>query len=285
MKAHRPTPALPTRVRTVFISDCHLGQKLSRGDELLQFLWSIEPDNLYLVGDFIDTWCLRWKWHWPSSYGGIFERLIELRSGGTKIFYTPGNHDAILRGRIPQIPGVDIANQFIHQTADGRRLLVTHGDLLDSIEHGWKWLSRVGSFGFNRIIDLNLATNYLLRRLGLRPRFYSFWIKRTSKRMLGAFGRFQRKLIQTAVERELDGIICGHVHWPLLVEEQGVVYLNTGDWLENASAIFEHQDGTFELRNHGQSIARLPPPALLRRSASDAARIAAGVDQDSVRRS
>jgi UDP-2,3-diacylglucosamine pyrophosphatase LpxH len=214
---------------------------------------------LYLVGDFIDTWCLRWNWHWPNSYTGIFERLIELRAGGTKIYYTPGNHDAILRRRVPRIPGVAIANQFIHETADGRRLLVTHGDLLDSIEHGWRWLSRIGSFGFNRIIDLNLATNYVLRKLGLRPRFYSFWIKRTSKRLLGAFGRFQRKLIQTAVDGQLDGIICGHVHWPLLVEERGVVYLNTGDWLENASAIVEHFDGRMELKNHGRTLAQLPP--------------------------
>ncbi len=243
-------------VRSIFISDSHLGQKLARGDELLAFLRAMEPDNLYLVGDFIDVWCLRWNWHWPDSYTGIFERLMELRARGTRIFYTPGNHDAVLRRPLPKMPGVEIADEFIHQRVDGRRLLVTHGDLLDSIEHRLKWLSRIGSFLFNRIIDINLATNFVLRKFGLRPVFFSFWIKRTSKRLLGAFGRFQRKLIQTAADRGLDGIVCGHVHWPLMIEGREILYVNTGDWLENASALIELDDGRLELWNHGKVIRR-----------------------------
>lgn len=243
-------------VRSVFISDSHLGQKLSRGDELLAFLRSVDPEHLYLVGDFIDTWCLRWNWHWPQAYTGILERLMEMRGGGTRIFYTPGNHDAILRKPIPRIPGVEVANEFVHTLADGRRLLVTHGDLLDSIEHGWKWLSRIGSFLFNRVIDINLATNFILRTAGFRPIYFSFWIKRTSKRMLGAFGRFQRKLIQTAAQRGMDGIVCGHVHWPIMVSAGKILYVNTGDWLENASAFVEHCDGSLALWNHGKVIER-----------------------------
>ena len=245
-------------VRSIFISDCHLGQKLSRGDELLAFLRAMEPENLYLVGDFIDTWCLRWNWYWPPSYTGIFERLMELRSRGTRIFYTPGNHDAVLRRPLPKFPGIEIADQFIHQLVDRRQFLVIHGDLLDSIEHRWKWLSRIGSFFFNRVIDLNLATNFVLRKIGFRPIFFSFWIKRSSKRLLGAFGRFQRKLILTAVNRGLDGIICGHVHWPLMINDGGILYINTGDWLENASALIEHCDGSLELWNHGRVLERAP---------------------------
>jgi len=243
-------------VRSIFISDCHLGQKLARGDELLAFLRSVEPENVFLVGDIIDTWCLRWSWYWPPSYTGIIERLMELRSRGARIFYTPGNHDAVLRMPLPKVAGLEIANEFIHELADRRRLLIIHGDLLDSIEHGWKWLSRIGSFLFNRVIDLNLATNFVLRKLHLQPVYFSFWIKRSSKRLLGAFGRFQRKLIQTAADRGLDGIVCGHVHWPLMIDDGRILYVNTGDWLENASALIEHHDGSLELWNHGQVISR-----------------------------
>ncbi len=245
-------------VRSIFLSDSHLGQKLSRGDELLAFLKEFQPDHLYLVGDFVDAWCLRWNWHWPASYTGIIDRLIELQSRGTVIRYTPGNHDSFLRRRIPKISGVAIADDFIHETVDRRRLLVVHGDLFDSIERNWKWLSRVGSFLFNRVIDVNLGLNFVLRKFHRRPVYFSFWIKRTSKRMLGAFGRFQRKLIKAARDRGVDGIICGHVHFPQMRHEGSVVYINTGDWLENASALVEQFDGSLELINHGKTIASLP---------------------------
>ncbi len=245
-------------VRSIFLSDSHLGQKLARGDELLAFLKEFQPDYLYLVGDFIDAWCLRWNWHWPPSYTGIIDRLIEIQSRGTMIRYTPGNHDSFLRHSLPKISGVAIADEFIHETADHRHLLVVHGDLFDSIERHWKWLSRVGSFAFNRVIDVNLALNFVLRKCRRRPVYFSFWIKRTSKQMLGAFGRFQRKLIRAAHDRRVDGIVCGHVHFPQIRREGSIVYINTGDWLENASALIEQFDGSLELMNHGRIIASLP---------------------------
>jgi UDP-2,3-diacylglucosamine pyrophosphatase LpxH len=254
---------MPNHVRAIFLSDSHLGQKFARGEELLAFLDAYEPDYLYLVGDFVDAWSLRWSGHWPPVYTQIVERIIELAALGTAVRYTPGNHDSFLRRIKPSIPGVQIADQFVHQTADQRRLLVIHGDLLDSIERQWKWLSRIGSFLFNRIIDLNLAVNAVLKWLQLRPRFFSFTIKRWSKRMLGAFGRFQRRLIEFTRQRGMDGIVCGHVHFPQIVQSDGILFINTGDWLENASALIEQTDGSLELVNHGRVIGKIPARAVV----------------------
>lgn len=245
---------MSNRVRALFLSDSHLGQGLTRGDELLVFLNAHEPDYLYLVGDIVDAWNSRWSRRWLPVYTQIVERIIELAALGTTIRYTPGNHDAFLRRVKPSIPGVQIADQFVHQTADQRRLLVTHGDLLDSIERRLKWLSRIGSFFFNRIIDINLLLNSILRSRGRQPVFFSFAIKRWSKRMLGAFGRYQRRLIETTRKKGLDGIVSGHVHFPQVVHADGVLFFNTGDWLENASALIEHTDGSLELVNHGRQI-------------------------------
>jgi UDP-2,3-diacylglucosamine pyrophosphatase LpxH len=236
-----------------------LGQKLARGSELADFLDQQRPEYLYLVGDMIDGWCLRWRWHWPESYGRIVQRLIDLVGAGTAVRYAPGNHDAFLRRAAPRIPGVEIADEFVHLTADGRRLLVVHGDLFDSIERHSRWLSRLGSFGYNRIIDGNLICNYLLRLCGARPVYFAFSIKRASKQLLGAFGRFQATLIHVARERGMDGIVCGHVHFPQVRGLGDQLYVNTGDWLENASALLERADGTLELWNHGRVVERVPP--------------------------
>lgn len=249
---------MSNRVRTVFLSDSHLGQKLSRGDELLAFLRSYEPDYLYLVGDIIDAWCIRWSGHWPAEYTQIIERVFELRDRGTVVRYLPGNHDAFLRKPMPKMVGIQFANEFIHESADGRRWLVMHGDLMETIERRWSWLSRLGSFGFNRIIDLNLAINFGLRKLQMKPVYFCFTIKRASKWVLGAFGRFRRKLIKAATDQGLEGIICGHVHFPQIVHADGAIFINTGDWLEHASALVEHSDGTLELRNHGKVVDRVP---------------------------
>ena len=254
--------SIPARPRAVFLSDSHLGIKLARGKELLEFLQGIEPQQLYLVGDIFDAWVLTSRWHWPPEYTQIVDRILELAQRGTEVLVTPGNHDAFLRGPLPRLPLLSIADEFQHETADGRRFVVTHGDLFDGIEKGFRWLSKVGSFGYTLVVDANIATNWLLRRLGMRPRYYSFWIKRTSKRLLGAHGRFRRKLLEHARGQRVTGIICGHVHLPQMLQDEGIEYINTGDWLENASAVVELESGELVLFNYGREVARsAAPPA------------------------
>ncbi len=228
-----------------------LGNQVARGKELLAFLQGIQPEYLYIVGDFFDAWVLTTRWYWPVEYTRIVDRVAELARQGTRVRITPGNHDSFLRGPLPSLPEFEIADEFVHETADGRRFVVTHGDLFDGIERGFRWLSKVGSFGYSLLIDVNILLNWILRRFGLRPRYFCFWLKRASKRMLGAYGRFQRKLIQYAVDKRVDGIICGHLHKPLIVERADITYINTGDWLENASALIEDGDGRLTLINHG----------------------------------
>jgi UDP-2,3-diacylglucosamine pyrophosphatase LpxH len=247
--------------RTVFLSDSHLGIRLARARELLGLLRRIRPERLYLVGDIFDAWVLSSRWYWPQEYTAVVERILELAASGTQVQIVPGNHDAFLRGRLPQYPGISIADEYLYETVDGRRFIVAHGDLFDGIEKGFRWLSKTGSFFYTLVIDCNIAANWVLRKLGMRPRYFAFWIKRTSKRILGANGRFRRKLVQHAVERDVDGIICGHVHLPQILHEDGVAYVNIGDWLDNASALLELPDGDLVLVNHGTEIARLAPEA------------------------
>ncbi len=251
--------SIPSRPRAVFLSDSHLGIKLARGKELLEFLRRIEPQQLYLVGDIFDAWVLTSRWYWPPEYTQVVDRIFELAERGTEVRVTPGNHDSFLRGPLPRIPALTIADEFWHQTADGRRFVVTHGDLFDGIEKGFRWLSKVGSFGYTLVVDANIATNWILRRLGWRPRYYCFWIKRTSKRLLGAHGRFRRKLLEHARAQQAAGIICGHVHLPQILCDAGAAYINTGDWLENASAVVELDSGDLVLCNFGVEIARSSP--------------------------
>lgn len=247
--------------RTVFVSDSHLGIRLSRARELLAFLQGIRPQQLYLVGDIFDAWVLTSRWYWPDEYTALIERVLELAAGGTQVHLVPGNHDAFLRGRLLRYLNLSIADEFLHETADGRRFLVTHGDQFDGIEKGFRWLSKVGSYFYTLVIDCNIAINWLLSRLGLPPWFFAFWIKRTSKRMLGANGRFRRKLIQHAIDTKVDGIICGHVHLPQILRTDGVDYINLGDWLDNASALLESPAGDLVLINHGTEITRIAPNA------------------------
>ena len=267
-------------VRAIFISDCHLGLKLGNGNELLQLLMEIQPERLYLVGDFLDAWVLESAWYWPPVNADIIDRLKHLQTSGTRIFYTPGNHDDFLRepssawptkdwkvdiwpfvdaDGIPktQIDEMEIADEFAYELMDGRRLLVMHGDLLDTVEKKLKPLSTFGSWVFLRIVGWNARSNRMLGSFGFRPWNYSFTIKRVSKRIQGAYGRFRKKLVAYARELEYDGIICGHVHRPEISTIEQEVYINTGDWLENSSVLIEEMDGTLVLQNQGQTIAKL----------------------------
>ena len=249
------------RVRSIFISDQHLGFKFSRAEACLKFLSPYQPSKLYLVGDFLDGWRLQNRWYWPSVYDQLIDHILRLIDHGTEVFYTPGNHDDFLRNAHPSIAGVEIADEFFHQLADGRRLLVTHGDLFDSVEKKYHRLSRFGSSIYDNITQVNFLTNKLISRAGFKEINYCFAVKRWSKQIVGAVGGFETVLTEYAHKQNCQGVICGHIHRPTLKQNasNAFIYCNTGDWVENQSAVIESLQGELTLVNRGIKIASITP--------------------------
>lgn len=248
-------------VRSLFVSDVHLGSKHSQAEAFLDMLLRYQPRHLYVVGDFIDGWKLKRRWRWRPAYDRILQRMMSLKQSGTQLFYTPGNHDNFLRGYLADYGVVEVSDRFVHQAADGRRYLVTHGDQFDKIEQSMQWLSLVGAYAY----DVLLSTNYWLNwARGKKHNPYAFcgMIKRRIKGLVKHVSDFESQLIEAAAEERCFGIICGHIHAPRIMHLDNLAYLNTGDWVENCTALVEYDDGAFELsRIDGRVMGQLPAAA------------------------
>jgi UDP-2,3-diacylglucosamine pyrophosphatase LpxH len=249
-------------VRSLFVSDVHLGSKHSQAEEFLAVLHQYEPRHLYIVGDFIDGWKLKRRWRWRPTYDRILQRLLALKRSGTTLYYAPGNHDNFLRRYLADYGVIEITDRFIHQAADGRRYLVTHGDQFDKIEQSMQWLSLVGAYAY----DVLLSTNYWLNwARGKKHNRYAFCglIKRRIKGLVRHVSHFEAQLIEAAADERCFGIVCGHIHSPRIMQLDNLAYLNTGDWVENCTALVEDDDGAFELtRIDGRVLGQLPAATL-----------------------
>ncbi len=218
-----------------------------------------EPESLYIVGDFLDGWRLVRKWYWPPDYDEIADRILAMASSGVTVRYMPGNHDEFLRQPHPSFRGITVADEFFHKAADGRRWLVTHGDLFDAVERRLHRTSQVGSRIYDSLVWTNLQTNQLLKKSGAGEFNYSFAVKRLSKRLLGVIGALRSALSDHARSLDCQGVVCGHLHFPQITEQDGFVWCNTGDWVEHQSFVVEHFDGTFELMDKGRRRGRATP--------------------------
>jgi UDP-2,3-diacylglucosamine pyrophosphatase LpxH len=253
-------------VRTVFISDLHLGHKHAQGLRVLQFLEDLRPEAIYLVGDIIDAWQLRRRAAWPAVCTDVLRRLSEMAAQGTRIYYTPGNHDAFLRDLsglrfvTDRFDFVQISDEFVFVAADGRRFLVTHGDLFDFFETSAQWASiLIGAF-YYRCLSANRWLSVALRRREKSPYQLCAVGKRVAKRVVRFVSRFERLLSDHAGRHGCDGVICGHLHTPKIVERDGFVYCNTGDWVEHCTALVEGYDGTLTLLDsYGKKASSVSP--------------------------
>jgi UDP-2,3-diacylglucosamine pyrophosphatase LpxH len=234
-------------IRSIFVSDVHLGCRYTHADSLLAFLKNHQPQYLYLVGDFVDGWRLRKGWYWNDTYTFLFKRIVDMMKRGTRVYYTPGNHDEFLRDFIDNLGSVRLADEFIHVTADRRKLLVTHGDKFDACVLHARWLSQLGDVGYNLLLGLNVVFNACRRRLGFGYWSLSQAIKRRVKQATSFIGNFEEVITRYAVQRGCAGVICGHIHTPRIRKLNGVDYFNTGDWVESCTALVEYSDGSFEL--------------------------------------
>jgi UDP-2,3-diacylglucosamine pyrophosphatase LpxH len=238
----------PLRRRTVFISDVHLGTRGCQADLLLEFIRAVDCDHLYLVGDIIDGWKLKSGWFWPQSHNDVVQKILRLARKGVAVTYIPGNHDDRVRDFCGvHFGGVVVARDAVHETADGRRFLVTHGDEFDGVIRHAKWLARAADGAYRLLLAANTHFNRARRRLGFGYWSLSAYVKVRVKNALQYIEDFETCIADEARRRGVDGVICGHIHKAEMREIDGVLYINDGDWVESCTALVEHMDGRLEL--------------------------------------
>lgn len=236
------------KYRSVFISDVHLGTKDVRNDCLLNFLNTIEAEYIYLVGDIVDFWKLKKNWHWPEINNEIVRQLLDKVKRGTRVTYIPGNHDERLRDYIgSNLNDVIIREDAIHVTRDNKKLLLIHGDEFDSVVMTNKWLVHFGDWLYNNIVILNRYYNYMRRKLGFPYWSLSSFLKMRTKKAVQYILNFENAVVHEAKRRGMDGVVCGHIHHPAMKQVDGITYANTGDWVENCTAIVENKNGQLEI--------------------------------------
>lgn len=234
--------------RAIWISDIHLGTPGCQAEALLDFLRRTESDVLYLVGDIIDGWQLRRSWYWPQTHNDVVQKILRKARKGTRVIFVPGNHDEFARKYLGHtFGGVEVAHEWVHVTADGRRFWITHGDLFDGVIQCAKWLAYVGDWAYEFTLKLNAMLNRLRGRMGLPYWSLSKYLKLKVKRAVSFIGDYEAAVVREARKREVHGVVCGHIHHAELRELDGITYANDGDWVESLTALVERSDGQLDL--------------------------------------
>ena len=240
------TPSAPSRVRTAWISDVHLGTRTSGAAQLLDFLREYDFDMLYIVGDLIDIWQMRRSRYWPQQHNDVIQKILRKSRKGTRVIYIPGNHDEMINSFCGVYGAITIQKHAIHRTADGRRILIIHGHELDTVVQNVKWLAFLGDAGYQFLLSLNPFINFVRRRFGLGYWSLSAYAKQRVKDAVSFIGEFEAAVVKYAERYRVDGVLCGHIHNLSIREFGNVTYYNCGDWVETHSALVEHFDGRIE---------------------------------------
>ena len=249
------------RVRTLWISDLHLGTRGCQADKLATFLKSYDCDQLYLVGDIIDGWRLRKGIYWPQAHTNVLRRVLTMSKRGTRVVYVTGNHDEFLRRYSTLLLGnIELVDEAVHQCQDGRRLLVIHGDQFDVIPRCHRWLAFLGDHAYEFSLVLNRWLNHWRTRFGFGYWSLSAYLKHRVKKAVNFISEFEEALAHECVQRGYEGVVCGHIHHAEIRQVNGIDYLNCGDWVESCTALIEHQDGRIELYRWDESQAAALEP-------------------------
>jgi len=236
------------RYRAVFISDIHLGTAGCQAEALLEFLKHHPSDFLYLVGDIVDGWQLRRRWFWPQAHNDVVQKLLRRAHKGGRVVFIPGNHDEFARGFVGhQFGGIEVCEDTVHTTADGRTLWITHGDYFDGVIQCAKWLAYLGDNAYEFTLKLNRYLNSLRARLGMPYWSLSAYLKHKVKKALNYVTDFEVAVAHEARSRGHHGVVCGHIHRAEMRSINGTLYCNDGDWVESRTALVEHMDGRLEL--------------------------------------
>lgn len=234
--------------RAIWISDVHLGTAGCKAEFLLDFLRWNDADTLYLVGDIIDGWRLRKTWNWPQAHNDVIQKVLRKARRGTRVIYIPGNHDEFARSYVEHaFGGIEVAHEAVHVTADGRRLLVTHGDLFDGVVQQAKWIALLGDTLYVMILSANHWFNRARARMGFGYWSLSQYLKHKVKNAVAFITDFELALVREARRRGFDGVVCGHIHKAEIRMIDGMLYCNDGDWVESLTALVEDHAGRLEI--------------------------------------
>jgi UDP-2,3-diacylglucosamine pyrophosphatase LpxH len=247
------------RVRTVIMSDVHLGTAECKVDEANHFLRHVRCAKLILNGDIIDGWQLRRAGQWKNSHTRFVRIVLKmLEKRDTEIIYVRGNHDDVLAKFLPMsFARLAIVEDHVHTGPQGR-YLVLHGDIFDAITRRFVFLAHVGDWGYHLLLKINRVYNAWRAWRGLEYWSLSKAIKARVKSAVSHVSSFEDHLVRLARERGCVGVICGHIHTPADKRCGDIHYLNSGDWVESLTAIVEHLDGTFELIDFAAFVRRFP---------------------------
>jgi UDP-2,3-diacylglucosamine pyrophosphatase LpxH len=250
--------------RSIFISDVHLGLRDCQAAYLLDFLRATRCEHMYLVGDIVDFENIERTPYWHALHSEVLAELLAIAARGTRVTYIPGNHDATLRRYAGQrFAGIDIALNAMHIGADGRRYRVSHGDEFDGDHDTPRWLVRLGDVLQGFVCGANRVGNRLRRAFGLPYRPFSLQIKMAIGAARKFIRDFETRVGTNAREHGYDGHICGHIHYGRIEDQDGVLYLNDGDWVEHCTALVEHHDGRMELLHWTEARETLATSAAL----------------------
>jgi UDP-2,3-diacylglucosamine pyrophosphatase LpxH len=240
--------ANPRRYRTLFLSDIHLGTRACQAESLLSFLRQHEADTIYLVGDIVDFWRVKRGPCWPQSHNDVVQKLLRMVRKGARMVFVPGNHDEALRDYCGMsFGGIEIERDCIHETADGRRFLVMHGDEFDVVVHHARWLAVLGDRSYQLALRCNAPLNWVRRRFGFGYWSLSAYLKHRVKSAVNYIGEFEHALVEEARHRGVDGVICGHIHHAADRIFGGIRYLNCGDWVESCTVLAETATGELSI--------------------------------------
>lgn len=247
-KQNAPRESSPHRVRSLWISDVHLGTKGCQAEVLLQFLKQYDCERLYLVGDIIDGWRLRSRIFWPQHHTDVIRRVLTKAKRGCEVIVVTGNHDEFLRRYTDvEMGNVTICDEAEHQRVNGEKLLIIHGDQYDGIVTGHRWLAFLGDKGYAFLLVLNRWVNRFRERFN-----YPYWslsahVKHKVKRAVNFIYDFEHAVAWDCRRRGFAGVVCGHIHHAEIRDIDGITYYNAGDWVESCTALIEHHDGRIEL--------------------------------------
>jgi UDP-2,3-diacylglucosamine pyrophosphatase LpxH len=238
----------PLKYRAIFLSDIHLGFKGCQADFLLDFLKRTDSEFLYLVGDIFDGWEMKKKSYWPASHQAVVNAILKKAAKGTRVIYTPGNHDESARHYCGHtFDNIQISDTAVHTTADKRKLLVLHGDQFDSVVKYSPFLSKVGSSMYSQLLFLNRIINGVRRLVGLPYWSLAAHLKHKVKNVVSYIGKFEEAVVESARLEQVQGVVCGHIHHAEIVMFEDILYCNTGDWVESCTAMVEGHNGALEI--------------------------------------
>jgi UDP-2,3-diacylglucosamine pyrophosphatase LpxH len=237
------------KIKTLFISDIHLGNKNCQADKLLETFRKYEFENLFILGDFIDMTSLKRKFYWNESHSTVIQKILKMSRHDINVVLLIGNHDYYIRSIIKEqninLGNILICNDYIYTTINGEKIYLVHGDIFDGFVATHKLLYLIGDMGYELSMKINKIYNWFRKKLGMNYWSFSAYLKKKVKNVVKFLTEYKKSSKILVEEKGCDSIMMGHIHSPEIIQGE---YYNTGDFVESCSYIIETYDGKMELK-------------------------------------